>query len=79
MTAAKLPTIMESSASHQIRSCRIRDGDASIGPKIFLTLPIFDQNQAGIASAQYAYDQATKVVEALKDANPKLCIGIMNL
>lgn len=40
--------------------------DIIIGPRINLTLPIFDQNQAQIAKARYAYDQAVKTLEALK-------------
>lgn len=40
--------------------------DIIIGPSIALTLPIFDQNQAQIAKARYAYDQAVKTLDALK-------------
>ncbi len=40
--------------------------DIIIGPSIAMALPIFDQNQAQIAKARYAYDQAVKTLEALK-------------
>lgn len=39
--------------------------DFSIGPGISLELPIFDQNQAQIAMADYAYLQAIKTLDAL--------------
>ena len=42
-----------------------RDTDYSIGPSISLELPIFDQNQARIAKAQYARRQARKTLEAI--------------
>ncbi|UCE60250.1 MAG: TolC family protein [Phycisphaerales bacterium] len=42
--------------------------DFSIGPSLDIELPIFDQNQAGIARASYAYKQARKTLEALDRA-----------
>lgn len=39
--------------------------DFIIGPSIGLELPIFDQNQAQIAVADYAYFQAAKMLDAL--------------
>ena len=42
--------------------------DFSIGPSLNIELPIFDQNQAGIAKARYAYVQARKTLEALDRA-----------
>lgn len=49
----------------QPRSERNRHNDFIIGPTINLELPIFDQNQAQIARARYAYQQAAKTLEAL--------------
>lgn len=42
-----------------------RDTDYSVGPSISLALPIFDQNQAQIAKAQYASEQARKTLDAV--------------
>lgn len=42
-----------------------RDTEYSVGPSISLELPIFDQNQAQIAKAQYACAQARKTLDAL--------------
>jgi outer membrane protein, heavy metal efflux system len=39
-----------------------------IGPSLGVTLPIFDQNQAQIAKAQYAVHQARKMLDALDRA-----------
>ncbi|MFQ5412525.1 MAG: TolC family protein, partial [Phycisphaerae bacterium] len=39
--------------------------DFVIGPSIGLELPIFDQNQAQIAKARFAYERAMKALEAL--------------
>ena len=50
------------------RSARDVDTDFSIGPSISLELPIFDQNQAQIAKARYAYEQARKTLDALDRA-----------
>ncbi len=49
----------------QPRSERRRNTDFIIGPSLDLELPIFDQNQAQIAKARYAYEQASKRLEAL--------------
>ena len=40
-------------------------GDVGIGPVVELELPVFDQNQAQIAKAEYRYAQADQRVEAL--------------
>lgn len=40
------------------------DGDESIGPEIGIHLPIFDQNQAQIAKAEYRLRQAEKELKA---------------
>jgi len=50
----------------QPRSERRRNTDFIIGPSLDLELPIFDQNQAQIAKAKYAYEQALKTAEALR-------------
>ncbi|MBU0719180.1 MAG: TolC family protein [Planctomycetes bacterium] len=42
--------------------------DFNIGPSLNVELPIFDQNQAGIATARYACEQARKTLEALDRA-----------
>ena len=39
--------------------------DFIIGPSISLELPIFDQNQAGIATAEYAYVQSIKLLDSM--------------
>ncbi|MHC4064178.1 MAG: TolC family protein [Planctomycetota bacterium] len=52
----------------QPRSERRQHTDFIIGPSLDLELPIFDQNQAQIAKAQYAYEQASKMLEALDRA-----------
>lgn len=40
--------------------------DFIIGPSVSLVLPVFDQNQAQIARAKYAYEQAAKTLDALE-------------
>lgn len=45
---------------------RRQEIDTILGPAFSLTLPLFDQNQAQIAKAVYAYEQAVKQVEALE-------------
>ena len=52
----------------QPRSARDADSDFIIGPSLSLELPIFDQNQAQIAKAAYAYEQAAKTLDALERA-----------
>ncbi len=49
----------------QPRSERRQNTDFIIGPSLGLELPIFDQNQAQIAKAKYAYEQAYKTLDAL--------------
>lgn len=39
-----------------------------IGPSLSLELPIFDQNQAQIARAEYAYEQAVKTLAVVEQA-----------
>lgn len=41
-------------------------GDALVGPAFTATVPIFDQNQAQIARAEYLYAKAVKTYEALE-------------
>jgi cobalt-zinc-cadmium efflux system outer membrane protein len=52
----------------QPRSERDRDTDFTIGPSLDLELPIFDQNQAQIAKARFASQQAEKTLQALNRA-----------
>ena len=52
----------------QPRSERGKSRDFIIGPSLDLELPIFDQNQAQIAKARYAFEQASKTLEALDRA-----------
>ncbi len=47
---------------------RAQGQDLIIGPSLGVTLPIFDQNQAQIARAQYALQQAYKAEDALDRA-----------
>jgi len=47
---------------------RNRRTEFIIGPSLDLELPIFDQHQAQIAKARYAYDQAIKTLDALMTA-----------
>lgn len=50
------------------RSARDVDTDFIIGPSLSLELPVFDQNQAQIARAAYAYEQAVRQRVALARA-----------
>jgi len=50
----------------QPRSDRDKDTDFIIGPSVSLELPLFDQNQAQIARAKYAYEQAARALDALE-------------
>lgn len=50
----------------QPRSDRRRNTDLIIGPSLGLELPIFDQNQAQIAKAEFALQQARKTLDALE-------------
>ncbi|MCK6458061.1 MAG: TolC family protein [Phycisphaerae bacterium] len=45
---------------------RRQEIDAIFGPAFSLTLPIFDQNQAQIARARFAYEQSSRQVDALE-------------
>ena len=42
------------------------EGEPIIGPAFTVTIPIFDQNQAQIAKAEYLYIQATKKLESIE-------------
>ena len=53
----------------QPRSAGDRDTDFIIGPSLKIELPIFDQNQAQIAKARFAYEQAGNTLEALDRAS----------
>jgi len=48
------------------RSGRDTDTDFIIGPSLSLEVPIFDQNQARIAGAAFAYEQAVRRADALQ-------------
>jgi cobalt-zinc-cadmium efflux system outer membrane protein len=50
----------------QPRSERDQDTDFIIGPSLSMELPVFDQNQAQIAKARYAYQQAVRTLDALE-------------
>lgn len=50
---------------HERRQERSQDIDLILGPALTMTLPIFDQNQAQIAKAWYAYRGQLKEYEAL--------------
>lgn len=50
------------------RSKGRRHTDFIIGPSLDIELPIFDQNQAQVARAQFAYQQAIKTLQALDRA-----------
>ncbi len=41
-------------------------GDSLVGPALTATIPIFDQNQAQVARAEYLYAQAVKSLEAIQ-------------
>ncbi len=45
---------------------RRREIDAILGPALTMTLPIFDQNQAQIAKANYEYQQSLKQLNAIE-------------
>ena len=48
------------------RSAGRKHTDITIGPTLEIELPIFDQNQAQIAKAEFAFEQAVKKAEALE-------------
>lgn len=50
----------------QPRSERNRNTGLIIGPSLGMELPIFDQNQAQIAKAEFAWHQAVQTLEALE-------------
>jgi len=50
----------------QPRSERRQNTDLIIGPSVALEVPIFDQNQAQIAKAEFALQQARKTLDALE-------------
>jgi cobalt-zinc-cadmium efflux system outer membrane protein len=47
------------------RSSRDRDTDLIIGPSLSIELPLFDQNQAGIAKAVFTHERSRKELESL--------------
>lgn len=47
---------------------RRQEIDSILGPALTMTLPIFDQNQAQIAKAEYGYRQALKQLDAIERA-----------
>lgn len=60
------PTAPEIQSRAQRRAARSAEIDAILGPSIGLTLPVFDQNQAQIAKARLAYQQAGFLLDALE-------------
>lgn len=50
----------------QPRSERDQDSGVIIGPSLSMELPIFDQNQAQIARADFAYQQAIRTLDAME-------------
>lgn len=63
--ALTVPDIQSRAQRRQERSQII---DLLLGPSFDITLPIWDQNQARIARAQFAWDQKRKEQEALLDS-----------
>ncbi len=63
--ALTVPDIQSRAQRRQERSQII---DLLLGPSLDMTLPIWDQNQAQIARAQFAWDQKRKEQEALLDS-----------
>ncbi len=56
------PDIESRGERNQARSQEI---DLLMGPSLGITLPIFDQNQAQIANARFAYEQAIALLDAI--------------
>lgn len=49
----------------QINPVEKQRSDTILGPTFALELPIFDQNQAGIARAEYLYEQSLRLLDGL--------------
>lgn len=64
--AAGSLTAPEIESRGQRESERDKEIDAILGPAISLTLPVFDQNQAQIAKAEFAYEQSLRRLDALE-------------
>lgn len=62
----------------QPRSERDQDTEFVIGPSLSLELPIFDQNQAQIARAQFAFEQAVKTRVVLERALVQEVHGVLD-
>ena len=58
-------TVPEIESRGQRQAARSQEIETILGPSLSLTLPIFDQNQAQIAKAQYLYQQELKAYEAV--------------
>lgn len=64
--AAGAPTAPEIQSRGQRNQERSQEIDNLFGPAFNLTLPLFDQNQAQIAKARFAYQQSLLELEALE-------------
>ncbi len=58
-------TVPNIASRGQRRAARSQEIDTILGPSLSVTLPIFDQNQAQIAKAQYLYEQELKAYQAV--------------
>lgn len=59
------PTAPEIESRGQRDMARRQEIEAILGPSLALTLPVFDQNQAQIAKAKYALEEADALLESL--------------
>ena len=50
---------------------RLTGGENTLGPTVSIELPIFDQNQAGIAAAEFARGRAAQRLRAVQDVAAK--------
>lgn len=64
--AAGTPTAPEIQSRGQRQQERSQEIDNIFGPAFNLTLPLFDQNQAQIAKARFAYQQSALQLDALE-------------
>lgn len=63
--AAGQPTVPDIQSRAQRRQERRQEIDTKLGPSLSMTLPIFDQNQAQVARAEFLYLQALRSYEGL--------------
>lgn len=66
--AAGAPTAPDIQSRGQRNQERRQEIDSILGPALTMTLPIFDQNQAQIAKAEFGYQQALKQLDAIERA-----------